>query len=628
MKRIILLALCISIYTYSFADTVNRKQAAKTAESLFSGGVQTKSAESSLNLVWTWPEVQTKAGAGNEPLLYVFERNGGGFAIVAGEDAAHPILGYSETGSFPVSDMPDNMRGWLEWYGEVLQCARDNHLTASPEIREEWYRRTTLADLENEQSAQLETARWHQGRPYNDFCPVIDGKRSQTGCLATAIAIIMRYHQWPRQGSGDLPSYDYNYNGVTMHIEGHRLGHEYQWEKMPLDPPYDRPNGYTEEESKQVAQLLYDVGVMAQMRYTPTLSGAGELTVLKLTEFFDYDKDIHTLIRTNGMPSDIWHQLIRSEIEELRPVLYTATSSFNESHAMVIDGYKGEYFSINFGWGHDATLFLLTPIPGQDDRLPAFYQRQHIFYKIQPNKEGVFQPNEYTLTFSNSFTRCDWDFRRESFSYYTKLSRIGDQNLSLDYDIECCLGHFDKNDHLVEVVSDTLTISSGRQHIIDFQDCHFGNPIKDGDNLKPYYRIVGQSEWRLPYIESEAKYLFDRHTPLSESIEFGFSFDPFDGETFTSLAGQGPSVFVLRKKNVAVHLLCEDGSGLFVPTSAESFVIYGPSITFCSQSVYEEESQNWLTRFWLPPKAEDMHNLKYKIVIRDLDDEMTIHFNL
>jgi len=499
MRRLILSLFCLVICSYAIADSVTPQQAAKKAETFFSGGIRTKSG-SSVKLVWTWPEVQTKASNGADPLLYVFEREGGGFAIVAGEDAAHPILGYSDTGSFSTTDMPDNLRSFLSWYGEVLQCARDNHWSASPEMRKEWNRGMTLADLDNEQSVQLETAQWGQWSPYNDLCPVIDGKRCPSGCVATATAIIMRYHQWPKRGTGELPSYDYDIDGVKGHVEGYSLGHEYQWDKMPMKMP---EGGYTEEQSQQISQLLYDVGVMAQMCFSPFASGAINVSAGRgLIKYFDYDADMHSLSTDQNMISliDI-ERTIQDELTNLRPVLYDANPSAGVGHALVIDGYRDSYFSFNFGW--DGTVngyYRITPIEGHENELSLYYKIPQIYYNICPNAGGVYAPNNYSYSIKDERGFLfDWDFRSNLFSFRGQLIRGGDG--VQDYNIEFRIGHYDSSGKLVEIVGGPTSINwSASNVLLSIKDCHIDEPLYDGDQLILSYRIQGDDEWRSNYV--------------------------------------------------------------------------------------------------------------------------------
>ena len=521
MKRLILLIICISFCLDALADPVTPQQAAGKAESFLSGGIRTKSG-TSVKLVWTWPEMKTKAGNGDDPLLYVFEREGGGFAIVSGEDAAHPILGYSATGSFSTSDMPDNLRGLLNWYGEVLQCARDNHWAASPELREEWNRGMTLADLKNEKSAQLETAQWNQWSPYNDLCPIIDGHRCPSGCVATATAIIMHYHQWPFRGTGELPSYDYDYLGVKGHVDGYSLGNEYQWDNMPMKMP---ESGYTKEQSHQIAQLLYDVGVMSYMMYTPSASASSILASARgLIDYFNYDNSMWYAQRTDYFYS--WEELVREEIDNNRPVLYSATSQDGVGHAIVIDGYGGDhFFSINFGWGGNSNgLFRLTLLDGHENEMIHYYQNQVMVGMIRP-----VQNNDNTdwVVFIPS-TPCSFSDYYGDFVYTIYLWALKIDFSSSSYDF--CLGHFSNTSELIEIVTDpkeeTLIEPGSNGYCVDFSRgaIHFNNAINDGDQMKLLYRKHGNKEWRLLDNETRRSYIvFDRNTPISQRITFGIA---------------------------------------------------------------------------------------------------------
>ena len=58
------------------------------------------------------------------------------------------------------------------------------------------------------------SVKWGQRSPYNNAAPLIEGQRALTGCVATAIAQVMAYHEKP---SG--------YNGVS-----------YNWSEMKQFP--------------------------------------------------------------------------------------------------------------------------------------------------------------------------------------------------------------------------------------------------------------------------------------------------------------------------------------------------------------------------------------------------------
>lgn len=641
MKRLILLLFCLSLFTTALADSVSPNQAAKKAQSFFSNGIKTKTGESSLKLVWTWPEVQTKADAGSNPLLYVFERNGGGFAIVSGEDAAHPILGYSATGTFSTSDMPDNLRSWLEWYGEVIQCARDNRWSASPETREEWEHGLTLFDLDNSQSVQLETAQWGQQSPFNDLCPVIDGRRCPSGCVATATAIIMRYHQWPERGMGELPSYDYDYQGIHCHVDGHSLGHEYRWEQMPIKKP---ESGWTEEQSKQLAQLMYDVGVMAKMQYQPFLSGAGEGGAGKgLLDYFGYDFSMRYRRRFNNLSFYEWEECIVRELTEGRPVLYSGYSE--GGHAMVIDGYLGRYFSINFGWnGMDNGFYLLSPIDCISEDIIRYYRNQSILYNIKPNS-GERGTNSF---FINGMCRFIWDYQDGPIEF--GASSLCNESLFLQTDsVELCVGLFDNNEHFLRKVSESKKIevfdarTSGGLGPT-FEECFVNrNDIKDGDQLRLCYWDISLDEWCKVESVREGYVIFDRHTPLSELVSFGISYlseeEKNSKRDYVSYLGDYQGVLtripeLAQRISVEIRIRPDVYSCLCY----EDYAGYSHAITFghrapsyisndfvISGGFYYGENSGELGslsyRLWLTPGD-------YTLVFRKFEEEMTIRFKL
>ena len=320
MKRISLLfALLILAVFPGFAGEVSQERAASVATSFFASA-PTKSQETSVQLVATFPEILTKA-PDRAPALYVFERGAGGYVVVSGDDVSLPVVGYSLSGQFPKgTDLPDNMRSLLEWYVSIIEYARAQGWKAAAPVRSAW--EDIVAAPGSSDRVVLETARWGQGAPYNDLCPSENGQKCPTGCVATAMAIIMRYHQYPEKGSGTLPGYDYGWDSeqdtYLYHLDGFDLGHVYRWDLMPMNY---RSGFYSQEEGAQVARLMYDLGVMSRMDYAPGGSGAPGTSPLLLAEYFGYDKQMRFLDRAQFSDTR-WEHLIRDEIDAGRPVFH------------------------------------------------------------------------------------------------------------------------------------------------------------------------------------------------------------------------------------------------------------------------------------------------------------------
>ena len=145
---------------------------------------------------------------GEAPAYYVFGcTDSEGFVIVAGDDAVMPVLGYSFDSSFPQTDLPVNLKLWLQGISEEIAEKRRAPTYGSTQSNSLAQRWTTVRA--GQAVVELETAKWDQANPYNWLCPHIAGKETYTGCTATATAIVMRYHQWPKAGSGTLPGLHY-----------------------------------------------------------------------------------------------------------------------------------------------------------------------------------------------------------------------------------------------------------------------------------------------------------------------------------------------------------------------------------------------------------------------------------
>lgn len=155
----------------------------------------TRGGTPSLQLAFDSESIATRS-SGLEPAYYVFDNAGGpGFVIVAGDDVAMPVLGYSFEYEFSKDNLPVNLKEWLEYMRCEVNEARRSGTKAEAVVTRAWGSLATGNPV-----VELETAKWNQERPYNMLCPTINGKFSYTGCTITALAIVMRYHQWPEKG--------------------------------------------------------------------------------------------------------------------------------------------------------------------------------------------------------------------------------------------------------------------------------------------------------------------------------------------------------------------------------------------------------------------------------------------
>lgn len=268
---------------------------------------------------------RTATTASPSDAYYVFNNDAGGFVIIAGDDAVTPVLGYTSTGSFDAENLPDGLKDLLKSYERQIAALGDNYVANQT---------ATRAAFTGEKL--LKTAEWNQMAPFNKYTP----NNYVTGCVATAGAIVMKHHGYPAKGTG---SHSYTWNGKTWTAN---FEHDYDWASMPVK--YD---GTNDAAFDGVARLMSDLGVAVEMQYDKDGSGAyiGNL-VTALQKYYGYSKLSH-LMAIEDVGAEAWNVKLRAEIDANRPVLYAASDPSGSGHAFVIDGYKDESFSVNWGWG-------------------------------------------------------------------------------------------------------------------------------------------------------------------------------------------------------------------------------------------------------------------------------------
>ena len=256
---------------------------------------------------------------------YVFNNDAGGFVIIAGDDAVAPVLGYTSTGAFDANNLPEGLKDLLKSYEQQIAALGKNYKANTT---------STRAEFTGEKL--LNTAKWNQGAPFNKYTP----NNYVTGCVATAGAIVMKHHGYPAKGVG---SHSYTWNGQNLTAS---FEHDYDWANMP-----DRYTDGNDEAFDGVARLMSDLGIAVNMQYANGGSASAlEDLVTALKKYFGYSKYARHL-KIEDLGAEAWNGRLRAEIDANRPVLYAASDANVGGHSFVIDGYKDESFSVNWGWG-------------------------------------------------------------------------------------------------------------------------------------------------------------------------------------------------------------------------------------------------------------------------------------
>ena len=272
----------------------------------------------------------------NGNAFYIYNNAHSAYVIVSGDDRMKPVLGYSDNGSFITENLPVNILSWLEYYNAAYENIKNGKkVFAEPKLL---IRKSFPASI----SPLLGEINWNQDAPYNNACPMIQGQRSVTGCVATAMAMILKYYEYPAKGTGH---YSYTSNGVQYSFDYGNT--TLDWNNML--PQYS--GTYTTEQADAVAQLMYACGVSVEMEYSPSSSGAYSFKVGQaLIDYFGYDENLGYIYR-EYFTSEEWMNLIKKEISEGRPVLYNGASK-DVGHEFVFDGYDTQdMVHVNWGWG-------------------------------------------------------------------------------------------------------------------------------------------------------------------------------------------------------------------------------------------------------------------------------------
>ncbi|MDE6050961.1 MAG: C10 family peptidase [Paramuribaculum sp.] len=344
----------------------------------------------------------TADGSLNTLYLFNSPANGGYLLVSADDSSDAALLGYSTSGRIDASSMPENMRWWISQYSKEIASAslRDGSTF-------------DYGDFEIPELPAIEPlvkTHWAQRDPYNIFCPTMsNGNHAVTGCVATAMAQVMKVHQWPEKG---VSSHSYTPPSIGKLVTVNFADSTYRWDLM-LDK-YTSTSTY--ESQAAVASLMVSCGVSVGTNYS-TSSSAGYTSAAKaLVNYFNYDKGVRILHRDYYGMED-WFDLVYSELAAGRPVLYSGTNE-SAGHAFVCDGYsKDGYFHINWGYGGGTDgYFMLTNLNAGDTGIggvaDGYNNGQAMIVGIQPPVEGstVIPVMEFYGNFSTSqsgYSRSD-----------------------------------------------------------------------------------------------------------------------------------------------------------------------------------------------------------------------------
>ncbi|MEI7597259.1 MAG: thiol protease/hemagglutinin PrtT [Bacteroidota bacterium] len=402
MKKIFLtVGILVFATTSIFAKKVDEATAKKVGANFLIKNIDSQSLKSAsdLQLIYNGKDLESKT------TFYVFNAEQDGFVIISGDDVVKPVLAYSDQGAFDPNDMAPATKAWLESYSNQISEAVKNNYKSTAAVDAQWNEYITgninKIIVPTVIVAPLIKTQWNQGTYYNSLCP----GGSVTGCVATAMAQILKYWNSPTKGIGshtysDPLNNDANGNAISGSAYGNQTANfgatTYAWSSMPNKLTATS----TSAQKTAVATLMYHCGVSIDMNYSVQGSGASTTSVPEAIEsHFKYSTEAQYVSRVNYSYID-WVALLKSELNSKRPVQYRGDST--GGHSFICDGYNSwSLFHFNWGWGgsNDGYFNLDALTPGGY----SFNNHQGAVVRIYP-LQSISGSYQFLKSSSHAFT--------------------------------------------------------------------------------------------------------------------------------------------------------------------------------------------------------------------------------
>ena len=413
--RKLLLTLALAVITVAANCAPRSLEAMKNAAKNVLKPVATRSGSAQLEVM--------KQGVQYTVLGYT----AGGFAVIANDDTFNAVLGYSDA-EFSMDNVPPAMKWWMDAVDQTLSNMLESGATpvALSTPGDMGYRASVLP---------LVSTQWDQSAPYNNMVVSTFGADYVTGCVATAMAQIMKTHNYPVQGRG--------IKAVTINGQYYIADFEnttYQWENM-LDVYSNgwgsaNPN-YNAEQAAAVGELMLHCGVAVDMNYgTNADGGSGShnyLAAAALNEYFGYSTKFFS---RDIYPTDEWMDMVYSEISAGRPVLYGGATPDNYGHSFVIDGYNAAgLVHVNWGWSGGGTAYCDIAIlnSGQGN----FSEGQDMTYIRDAEQPQLSYNSQWGLGAVSTWTNNGGDSWFDVYGEFTLTAQTGMLSFSTNNLMNC-----------------------------------------------------------------------------------------------------------------------------------------------------------------------------------------------
>lgn len=304
------------------------------------------------------------------------------YIIVSNDERMKNVLAYGGNASWNDDDIPEGLLYLLTTYQQQYDLLQTGNLS----------KRDNLINISIPEVSSLMTTIWHQEYPYNKLCP----EKCPSGCVATAMSQVMKYHQYPSCGSGNF--------SYTSRTRKYRCSYDFSsaiFDWNTIENSYST-SIISSQNTESISQLTYACGVSVGMDYNTNGSGAYMSDVpYAMINFFSYNKNVSFRDRTY-YGAEEWYQMLCNELVNGRPVIYGGVDSKEGGHAFVIDGCSSDLrkFHVNWGWGGKYDGFY--ELDALDPQIYKFSSYQDMVINISPDIVGEFEDVFYAEKFSVS----------------------------------------------------------------------------------------------------------------------------------------------------------------------------------------------------------------------------------
>lgn len=494
MRKITLLFLLILVSLHLAGKQINAETAKKVALTQLNSQLTTRAVNSDdLQLIWTGsPVVRAIDGAP----FYLFSNKDGGFALIAGDDRAYPVLGYSTTNQFDPLNLPPHIAAWIDQYKREIDWLKQNAHYFDPLANDQW--QALLGGTSTGQLIkQIPTPNWDQGQYYYKFTPTLGGKHTYVGCVATAIGIFMKATSTAptRIAEGSVIEYVTIDPDITVR---RTLPASYRFDLMPTRLTLSS----SVEEVNAVANLLADCGAITTMKYDTAVSVTRSIDIPRgMIRYFGYDKSAAILFR--DYYTEAWENRLIEEIVNDRPIIYSGNDiNPGIGHAFILDGYTNDTpakFAINFGWsGICNGIYSLNAILPQEPGIGGLtdnysYNAIAVTHLIPAIEGGKYVCNVVMDTTTidghklKGLTTSTTVFTRNT-PFNIMIGGFGNLSVKETIKGELYLIHTDQNGNDKGTIAyiDDLSLRFGYTYYVTFNNVAITNNIASGDKIRAY----------------------------------------------------------------------------------------------------------------------------------------------